>query len=640
MAPTAVPSTKAPTAAPTTPVPTTPVPTTSAPTPTPTIPAAPTIIAPNVASDFVSGTNNYPLGVLSGQYVKLSGQKQAVLNISRVEIFSTDSSAPYIFDANPVGIYGVNGVTLSSSDTNNNIKQNNLLMFLTKGTEVPTIQINIGKNSPIYKITVYNRVDSQTQRICGVKLSIVDSNNQTVYASDPVICKQLVKVGNKTLLNADTKKATVATDSTGPIMGTDFDDSYQDLSIYNNCGSILYFPSSDVKSKKIYQGRPLQIFRGVWCSGIADNSQLIMRNDFTFTLISPSITSDDGIDITDGLYKPYGTIAVAKFKTKEPLPDDIDINNLDDTYLIINYMYEFIVFQGVKYYINNALGWWRNKETGSNRKIPNIKLKYNNTIVDQSDINIGTYTYTPKLKDPQRGYITSLKISSIPQLRISDIIINPYIGSWLLKDGGNVLFSITVNPDMTCTNTDGVTYPATDVNPSILSTGGDRMYLAFTTRDYTIYRFDSNARNQYTQGSQFIEGSQNYYTTFQGNYVLSSVAISIITTYNRGDGIRYYNPERFGITLLRNPFLGTWKSTNTINKIIMFNRDTTVTVINGQPLGNYSVNPPNSPLTSMFGDGYITGNTQDLVIVYNQDTDTILIFKKNSFENPIDTLIH
>lgn len=577
--------------------------------------------------------------MLSGQYVKLTGQKQAVLNISRVEIFSTDSSAPYIFDANPVSDFQSNttiGVTLSSSDdANNYIKQNNLRVFLTKGTEVPSIQINIGANSPIYKIVVYNRVDSQTQRICGVKLSIIDSNNQTVYISDPVKCQQLVKVGNKTLINVDTKKATVVTDSTGPVMGTDFDDSYQDLSIYNNCGSILYFPSSDVKSKKIYQGRPLQIFRGVWCSGIADNSQLIMRNDFTFTLVSPSITSDDGIDISDGLYKPYGTFAIAKFKTKEPLPDDIDINNLDDTYFIISYMYDFILFQGVKYYINNAVGWWRNKNAGNSTNIKNVRLKYNNTIVDQSDTNIGTYTYTPILNIAQRGYITSLKSPSIPG-GISSIILNPYIGSWLLKDGENVLFSITVNPNMTCTNTDGVTYPATDVNPSILATGGTKLNLAFTTRDFTIYRFDTNATNQYVPNMP-----RNFYTTIQGNYVLSSVAFSIIPTYNRSDGVRYFLDEKFGITLLRNPFLGTWKSTNTVNKIIMFNRDTTVTVINGQRLNNYSVNPPNSPLTSMFGDGYITGSVpqDNLDIVYNTDTDTILIFKKNSFENPIDTLI-
>ena len=600
---TAAPTTAAPTtAAPTTPAPTTPAPTTPAPTtPAPTTPApttpAPTA-APIASSEFAMGTN-YPLGALIGQYVQLTGQKQAILNISRVEIFRDEFSAPYTYDDN--------SVKSTSADPNNKSLILGRDKYLaTNGSEVPSIKINLGMNKSIYKIVVYNRVDGGTQRICGMILSIIDSNNKTVYVSDPVTCPQLQKVGDKTFTDAVTKKATVKNDASGSaVMGTDFDDSYQDLSIYNNCGSIVYFPSDNAKSKKIFQGRPLPIFRGVWCS---DNSQLIMRNDFTLTLVSPSFTYE-------GQYKPYGTSAYVKLQTMATPPPSPNMTYNGDG---------SITFQNVKYYINNIVGWWRNKSAGTNTNIQNIKLNPDKSITDISNRNIGTYT--TNTGGWAAGWIASLTSSIIPG-GVSSIILNPYIGSWIFKQG-KTLFSFTFNADMTCTNTDGISYPSKEEKPLYIG-AGDNLMISFTDKNRNTYKLNSNIKNSYT--------------TFQGKFELPAVEFSVIQVYPNGS-----SSENGGMTMLRNPFLGAWKS-NVLNKPIVFNRDTTVTgygMLNGQPQDNYSVNPPNSPLTSMLGDGYIsgsikgngTGSNDNLDIVYNNDTDTIYVFQKDSFAKPVDTL--
>ena len=601
---TPAPTTPAPTTpAPTTPAPTTPAPTTPAPTtPAPTTPA-PTTPAPFIASSEITMGANYPLGALIGQYIQLTGQKQAVLNISRVEIFRDEFSGPYTYDDN--------SVNLSSTDPNNKSLTFGLNKYLaTNGSDVPTIKINLGRDVAIYKIVVYNRVDGGTQRICGMKLSIINSNNKTVYLSDPVTCPQLQKVGDgktsdgKTFIDPVTKKATIKTDASGsPEMGTDFDDSYQDLSIYNR-GSIVYFPSDNDKSKKIFPGPPLPIFRGLWCS---DNSQLIMRNDLTLTLVSPSFTYE-------GQYKPYGTNAYVKLQTMATPPPTPNMTYNGDG---------SITFQNVKYYINNSVGWWRNRAAGTNTNIQNIKFNPDKTITDLYNRNIGTYNLGGI--GAIYGWMSSLTSSVIPDGSLN-LSYNPYVGSWLFSEGKGNMFSITVNADMTCTNTDGVAYTVKEDKRNF-PTGKNNLIISFTDKDNKKYMFDSNIKNSYTK--------------FNGKYELNAVAVEISIT--RSDSV-----ESSGMTMLRNPFLGTWKS-KSLNIPIVFNRDTTVTgygMLNGQPQDNYSVNPPNSPLTSMFGDGYITGSikgngtgsTDNLDIVYNSDTDTIYGFRKDSFAKPVDTL--
>ena len=603
---------KADTPVPTTPVPTTPVPTTPAattpaakpttPAPIPPTPAAttpaPTTPAPT-ESTFMSGADvtmgtNFPLGMLVGQYVQLSGQKQAILNISRVEIFR-DELRPAIF-------FDDKNVISTSTNPNNKSLVGGLNKYLaTNGTEVPSIKINLGRDIPIYKIVVYNRVDGFTERICGMVLSIINAANKSVYISDPVMCKQLQKVGDKTFIDAATKKATIKKDASGsPEMGVDFDDSYQDLSIYD-CGSIIYFPSDDAKSKKIFQGRPLSIFRGIWCS---DNSQLFMRNDFTLTSVSPSFTYE-------GEYKPYGTSAYVKLQTMATPPSTPNMTYNGDG---------SITFQNVKYYINNAVGWWRNRAAGTNTNIQNVKFNPDKTITDLYNRNIGTYS----LGGPAAmyGWTASITSSLIPSGNTS-LNLNLYVGSWLLQEG-NYIISITINPDMTCTNTDGTTYQAKeDIKEWPF---GPNFIISFTDKNNNKYIFDSNL---------------DLYTKFNGKAEMNALFTDIEKKIPNG----IMSESK---TLLRNPFLGTWKSKE-LKIPVIFNRDTTVTgygMLNGKPQDNYSVNPPNTPLTSKLGDGYITGSikgnktgsTDNLDIVYNNDTDTILVFQKDSFARPVDIL--
>jgi hypothetical protein len=278
----------------------------------------------------------------------------------------------------------------------------------------------------------------------------------------------------------------------------------------------------------------------------------------------------------------------------------------------------------VKYYINNIVGgWWRNKSAGTNTNIQNIKLNPDKSITDISNRNIGTYT--THTGGWVAGWMSSLTSSIIPG-GISSIILNPYIGSWTLQQG-KTLFSFTFNADMTCTDTDGIIYPAKEYGTGDIY--NPMLMISFTDKNGNTYKLNSNIKNSYT--------------TFQGKFELPAVALSTIKVYPNGS-----ISENGGMTMLRNPFLGTWKS-KALNKPIVFNRDTTVTgygMLNGQPQDNYFVNPPNSPLTSMLGDGYIsgsikgngTGSTDNLDIFYNSDTDTIYVFQKDSFAKPLDTL--
>lgn len=283
-----------------------------------------------------------------------------------------------------------------------------------------------------------------------------------------------------------------------------------------------------------------------------------------------------------------------------------------------------ITFQNVKYYINNIVGWWRNKSAGTNTNIQNIKLNPDKSITDISNRNIGTYT--TNIGGWAAGWIASLTSSIIPG-GVSSIILNPYIGSWLLQNVSGELFSFTFNSDMTCTDTDGTIYPVKEENPRFRA--GNNLIISFTTKNGKTYKLDSNIKNSYT--------------TFQGKFELNAVEFSVIQVYPNGS-----SSENGGLTLLRNPFLGTWKSKE-FNKPITFNRNRTIIgygMLNDQPQDKYSINPPNSPLTSMLGDGYIsgsikgngTGSNDNLDIVYNNDTDTIYVFQKDSFAKPVDTL--
>ena len=328
-----------------------------------------------------------------------------------------------------------------------------------------------------------------------------------------------------------------------------------------------------------------------------------MRNNSTL-----KYTDSKGIT-KDGIYVPYGAKAYVQLQGDETPSSPNMTYNGDGS----------ITFKGVNYYINNAVGWWRNKSEGANAQ--NVELKPNKTIVNQNNNLIKDVTYT--INKALFGWLAS--VSGVgPNY---DFVRNLYIGSWICQDQGQI-GSITVNKDMTCIDKTGKTYPANTDNAQYNI--NKNFALSFTDDKNVTYKFDANP-----------------FVKFNGGIDLPAINVSARTQQVSKFGGTQYN--EYPLLFLRNPFLGTWNSKTLLlnkssNPTVVFNRDTTFTgyVINGQPQNNYSVNPPNSPLTSLFGDGYITGTIKgpqdNYDILYNTDLDTIYVFQKNVFKNPIDTL--
>uniref|UniRef100_A0A6C0KEV2 Uncharacterized protein n=1 Tax=viral metagenome TaxID=1070528 RepID=A0A6C0KEV2_9ZZZZ len=566
--------------------------TTSGPSTTPVATSTPTPVGQFVPTSPPSNL----MSTVAGRYIQLTGSQKNILNICRVEIFPSVYGAPIQ--------YGDSAVTASSIDTSHKSLLNGWTSYLaTKGTEIPSIKIDLGQNSPIYKIIVYNRVDDYTQRICGMTLSIIKSDFTQVYLSSPVMCPQIKKDGTVLVKEPISQKYVFNTDASGnPITGPAFDDYSQisppgNLGPYlNYCGTVTYFPTPT--SSAIAQDVAMPIFRGVWFNADG-SSKLIMNNsdnngNYSMTLVGSSINS--------GFYSPYGenayvrlngTPTVTSLTPTTPPPPSMSYNSTDAS----------ITFQNVKYKLNTVLGWY-NK--GGNA---NVKLNVDGTITNALNSTIGTYTLSPSLP-----YFT-------PSTPLT-LAFNPYIGSWRFID--NTVFPspmvLVVRSDMKCTDGTG-TY-------SYIFTPG-----TITPFSYGTLTFTNNAGTTYKLTGGYTD---NHFNGNPTNYVTD------VTVTKSGK-----EPQ---ITqLLLDPFYGTWSS-NTLKKQVTFNGDGTITnygIVNGYSQDQYWVNPPNSNFTSIAGVGYITGHIQgntnsgdNFDIAYNIDLDIIYLYIKNSYSKTVDILTH
>jgi hypothetical protein len=56
----------------------------------------------------------------------------------------------------------------------------------TSCSDIPWIEVNLGKMTDIYKVVIYNRVDCCQSRILGAVLQIMDNGRNTVYTSNQI----------------------------------------------------------------------------------------------------------------------------------------------------------------------------------------------------------------------------------------------------------------------------------------------------------------------------------------------------------------------------------------------------------------------------------------------------------------------
>lgn len=625
-----------------TPAPTTPSPTTPSPaTPTPATPSVAATTSPSSPASTVTPTigpfkpTSPPvenaLGV-TGQTITLwGGTPNQILNICYVDIFPDPYNAPYLLTSSSVKI------TASSTDPDHKSLSANPKgsYFATlAGDPNPFISINLGADLPIYKIVVYNRVDDRVQRICGLTLTIENSRMKTVYTSDGVMCTQLATNSDKSLQKGVTSKNNVIRqDSKGdPISEKTFNDygnTNNDLAIYSNTGTIVYFPTPGTTN--ISQGPPINIFRGSWVDANRDNF-LIIRNDGTLSYIK------NGVNMP-GVYQQFGLNAYVVLKPPQTTYYTGTLSGWCQTNDRFPISSAEIQYSGVEYNPNTKInfGHFNSAFSACSKTGPDIMTIGANSVLTYKDVKYyfnfetdnwfcygdsDTYdvtTYNKNIKGE------STKKDYLKQRLGKSYVVNRFIGSWMTNDLPNpVIF--TFNPDMTCSDRDG-TYQYRLSN--YIFSNPSNSFLSLATTSTTSNSFLSLVFRKNKSEYQL-----DYY---HQNDIINAKVIT--------DGV-----ESSNIKLLRNPFVGTWTS-KTKRSPITFTINATVTgfvMVDGIPQDQYWVNPPNSQTTAIFGSGYITGSikgnpglsSNNLVMAYDIDSDIIYVYLSGSYANPVDTLTH
>jgi hypothetical protein len=133
-----------------------------------------------------------PLPNGSGRYVILEKPTGKCLNIAEIQVFTTDGKTD-IAHKKPVtqsSFYDTRRFPASSLVDGN---LNNLAHTSCRGEDA-WMQIDLGKDYPITKIIVHNRIGCCRDRTHGAHIRILDSNKKTTFISDPIDIKN--PVGN------------------------------------------------------------------------------------------------------------------------------------------------------------------------------------------------------------------------------------------------------------------------------------------------------------------------------------------------------------------------------------------------------------------------------------------------------------
>ncbi len=127
---------------------------------------------------------------LQARYIQLKHTVPACINLGEIRAYS--------YLGGPNLIRPTTKVTKSSSyapggGASENLVDGNLdsiLVTACNGTDVPSVEVDLGKPVPVYAVHVVNRRDCCRNRAIGMVLTLLDEQKKPVYVSEPVKDKE------------------------------------------------------------------------------------------------------------------------------------------------------------------------------------------------------------------------------------------------------------------------------------------------------------------------------------------------------------------------------------------------------------------------------------------------------------------
>ena len=137
------------------------------------------------------------VNVLQGRYIRIETSQVVSLNLAEIEVMS-EKGGPNIIRPSM-------SVTISSPYGNNLYPGSNFVdqkpdtMVHTAWAAKGSIEVDLGRMTPIYQIVVTNRADCCRQRANGAVLTILNDQKQVLFTADPI----RNKVGSTTVDEAE-----------------------------------------------------------------------------------------------------------------------------------------------------------------------------------------------------------------------------------------------------------------------------------------------------------------------------------------------------------------------------------------------------------------------------------------------------
>ena len=124
------------------------------------------------------------VNVLQGRYIRIETSQVVSLNLAEIEVMS-EKGGPNIIRPSM-------SVTISSPYGNNLYPGSNFVdqkpdtMVHTAWAAKGSIEVDLGRMTPIYQIVVTNRADCCRQRANGAVLTILNDQKQVLFTADPI----------------------------------------------------------------------------------------------------------------------------------------------------------------------------------------------------------------------------------------------------------------------------------------------------------------------------------------------------------------------------------------------------------------------------------------------------------------------
>lgn len=120
--------------------------------------------------------------LLQGRYITLYYNRRECLNLAQIAVYSDDSISSNVITPRTT-VYKPSGYSGDAYPVQNFVNGLANTFVHTSCYDVPWIVVDLGRNTPIYRIVITNRKDCCQSRILGAKLYITGDNKDGVYNS-------------------------------------------------------------------------------------------------------------------------------------------------------------------------------------------------------------------------------------------------------------------------------------------------------------------------------------------------------------------------------------------------------------------------------------------------------------------------